>query len=142
MAQKLRAEVCVGAALFRRDRVLLLRRVSTLSAFPGTWDIPGGHVEEGESLLKALRREIREETGFTATVERPFRAGTFDYPNADGRTTRTVEIDFLCSVKSRHEPRLDPAEHTQFAWAGEHELHRYPSPPLLRNIIRAAFASR
>lgn len=28
-----------------------------------TWDIPGGHIEPGESALKAAKRELFEETG-------------------------------------------------------------------------------
>ncbi len=32
----------------------------------GAWSIPKGEVEEGEELLAAARRELEEETGFTA----------------------------------------------------------------------------
>ncbi len=142
MARNLRAEICVGAALFRGDRLLLLRRSSALEAFPGTWDIPGGHVQEGESLLGALRREVREETGLAVTVERPFHAGTFDYPRARGRQSRTVEVDFICTVRSKRDPRLDPAEHTSFAWIRRYDARRYPAPELLRKLVRVALASR
>ena len=36
----------------------------TRRLFPGCWDLIGGHVEDGEEVLSALRREIHEETGW------------------------------------------------------------------------------
>jgi NAD+ diphosphatase len=42
-------------------RVLLARRAHEPSK--GRWDIPGGFLEEGESPLEGLRRELQEETG-------------------------------------------------------------------------------
>ena len=32
------------------------------------WEFPGGQVEEGENLIEALQREIKEESGVTASI--------------------------------------------------------------------------
>jgi mutator protein MutT len=36
--------------------------------FPDVWDIPGGHVEPGETSATAIVRELKEELGIVASV--------------------------------------------------------------------------
>lgn len=45
------------------DEVLLLRHPPTSDRFAGLWNGVGGHVEAGEDLRAAARRELREEAG-------------------------------------------------------------------------------
>jgi 8-oxo-dGTP diphosphatase len=45
------------------DDVLLLRRPMTSDRFPGLWNGIGGHVDVGECVRAAARREVREEAG-------------------------------------------------------------------------------
>jgi 8-oxo-dGTP diphosphatase len=56
----------VAGVVLRDDdgRILLIRRRGE-----GTWGIPGGGVEPGESWASAALRECREETGWTATMD-------------------------------------------------------------------------
>lgn len=140
VARNQRAEVCVKAALFRDGRMLLLKRSPTLTAFPSTWDMPGGHVEVGETPIRALRREIREETGLTSVVGQPFWTEFFDYPIARGRSVRSIEIDFFCTTRSSALPKLDPREHSQFAWLTKYDGRTFPAASEVRAIIRRALA--
>lgn len=54
-------ELCVGAVVVDRDRLLLIRRGHGPAA--GSWSVPGGRVQEGELLAHAVVRELAEETG-------------------------------------------------------------------------------
>ncbi|WP_337062651.1 NUDIX domain-containing protein [Kineococcus sp. G2] len=53
----------VTGILIAEGRVLLTLRSAQRRAYPGTWALPGGHVEPGELEAEALRRELREELG-------------------------------------------------------------------------------
>jgi 8-oxo-dGTP diphosphatase len=48
--------------LRRGDEVLMLLRANT-GYMDGYWAVPAGHVEQGESVLAAARREVLEEVG-------------------------------------------------------------------------------
>ena len=47
------------------------------------WSIPKGHVEEGESMVQAALREVREETGLRGEVEDTLGDVTYWYARRD-----------------------------------------------------------
>jgi ADP-ribose pyrophosphatase YjhB (NUDIX family) len=106
----------IGAvALIERDGALLLeRRVDD-----GTWGLVGGALEADESVVEALTREIREETGLSARSVELF--GLFSDPSrivcyADGNVYRVVALVFRVAVdggapragEESHEVRFVP----------------------------------
>jgi 8-oxo-dGTP diphosphatase len=56
--------VCVAVVAVRDRRVALLKR-SKSGTWPGQWCLPGGRVEQGETLMQCCRRELAQETGLS-----------------------------------------------------------------------------
>jgi 8-oxo-dGTP diphosphatase len=76
-----------------RPRVLLIQRKH--DPFAGRWALPGGFVDEGERLIDAARRELKEETGLEyADLEQ---LHTFGDPGRDPRGW-TVSVAYLARV--------------------------------------------
>jgi 8-oxo-dGTP pyrophosphatase MutT (NUDIX family) len=123
-------------------RIFVQRRSADRRLFPSTWDIVGGHVEPGETLESALRREIYEETGWRlfqilGTV------GEHSYIGDDG--VARVETDFLVRVEGDlSRPRLEAGKHSDPRWITEAEIALIDEPDandgLVRRIVEDGFA--
>jgi ADP-ribose pyrophosphatase YjhB (NUDIX family) len=69
------------AVCMEGERVLVARHVS--AAGVSTWTLPGGRVEQGEDPFDAVVREVAEETGCSAVVERLLGVDSRPIPAAD-----------------------------------------------------------
>jgi len=54
--------IVVSALIQKGKKVLLVKRKKTKKSFPNYWGVPTGKVKPGETLEKALKREVKEET--------------------------------------------------------------------------------
>jgi len=80
--------LCAGSVVVVGGRLLLVRRARPPDA--GRWSLPGGRVEEGETLEEAARRETLEETALEVRIRHLL--GTADIA---GPTGRYLVCDFL-----------------------------------------------
>lgn len=110
----------VGIAAVARTadgRFLLVRRADT-----GTWGLPGGTLEWGETLTDALARELEEEAGVTeATFVRVL--GAWSRPSRDPRF-HAVTIGVECTVRVPDKPPKNPLEIREARLFAEGELPR------------------
>ncbi len=91
----------VDCVLFgRAGSVLLVRR--SRSPFQGTWALPGGKIDYGETVETACRREVREETGLDIRDLRL--VGVYSDPARDPRG-HFISVVFLGSVDLAADPR-------------------------------------
>lgn len=62
--EKERPKIGVNVFLVKDGKVLMGKRIGKVGY--GTWGLPGGHLEMGESLAFCAKRELLEETGIKA----------------------------------------------------------------------------
>jgi len=82
--------VTVDAVLLHRGKLVLVRRGR--EPFRGMYALPGGFVEFGERLEDAVEREVLEETGLHAEVERLL--GVYGDPGRDPRG-HTISVAYV-----------------------------------------------
>jgi mutator protein MutT len=135
--------VGVGAIIIEDDRVVLVRRGHAPLA--GKWSIPGGVLEVGETLRKAVVREAREETGLT--IEPGELLGVFErvLPDEQGRMKyHYVLIDFLCRRMDGELAAADDAEEARWFRREDLpalELARETEEVILKGFEKAAARS-
>lgn len=130
--------VGVAAAVFDpAGRVLLVQRGRPPRA--GSWGLPGGLLELGESLVEGVQREVREECGIEIIVGDV--AGVFEPITRDeqGRIEyHYIVIDFWASWRSGEAQPHDDA--AAIAWATIDSLDAYDLLPDSRKVIEKAYA--
>lgn len=110
----------------KEGKILLLKRSCKHKKTPGVWDLPGGEVADNENFVRALNREILEETGLMSYPKKLY--GAVERPN------KKVCLVFVSSVFDI-EPIILSEEHDEFKWVNLLELIQTDITPKFRDIL-------
>jgi mutator protein MutT len=130
-----RPMVGVGAVVWRDEAVLLERRGQPPAQ--GSWSLPGGLVDVGETLEQAVAREVREECAIEVFVG-PL-LGVFEpiVRDDEGRIRyHYVVIDYLAIYRSGELAVGDDA--AELRWVPYDNLGAYPLLAATREMIERA----
>jgi 8-oxo-dGTP diphosphatase len=105
----------VAGVLTVGDRILLCHRAPGRRWYPDVWDLPGGHIESGESAASALGRELHEELGIVVT--------SVSEHSFEQMHTPDFQLDIRLVDEWRGEPvNRAPDEHDAIGWFASDEL--------------------
>jgi len=124
--------VGVGALVMKDDKVLLVKRQTEPGK--GLWSIPGGLVELGETIIEAVKREVKEETSLDTEIKELI--GVFDsmtYDDAGRLRFHYVLIDYL--AHPRGGSLKGNAEVADVRWVNINELGGYELTKILGKLL-------
>jgi len=120
----------VGAVIVINSRVLLLQRPKD-DFMGGIYELPSGKVENGESLVMVLHREVKEETGLNI-LKIILYIGHFDYKSKSNKKTR--QFNFAVIVSDPSEIKL--TEHDNYIWSKAEELNKYQVTDMVKETLK------
>jgi 8-oxo-dGTP diphosphatase len=124
-----------GLITNKDGRILLMDEDVSTHLTPTTkyWDLPGGRVQEGETILETLAREIFEETGIKEISDPTFRTAVLSNHRIKLKTGITVSLILMVyAVNIPEDSKIVLShEHLGYEWvdlevARERLQHKYP----------------
>lgn len=109
------------------NQVLVVKRRAD-DFMPNIYELPGGTLEDGESIVECVVRELEEETGIRfSSVEDLL--PTFDYRSNSGKKTR--QFSFVLIVPDNFTITLSP-EHVDYKWVSA--IEDIPDPGVTSEV--------
>lgn len=116
-------ELQVGVKILLRNKegkyLLIKRSPIKYPNASGTWDIAGGRIEPGSTLLDNLKREVGEETSLEL-IDEPKLLGAQDILRVPGK--HVVRLTYTGTAEGQ--VKLDEKENTEFKWLSINEIKK------------------
>lgn len=108
----------VGAIIINKNGEILLIKRKSDDFLGGIFEIPGGKVENKESILNALIREVKEETNLDVKNINSY-IDKFEYSSGSGKKCR--QFNFYVETNA-DEKKIKLTEHDTYKWINLDEI--------------------
>jgi nucleoside triphosphatase len=108
-------EPVVGGFILNPQKQILLCRSPKWSQ-GRVWSVPGGHVEVGETIEQAVKREVKEEVGLKVKFKDIFLVQEAIFPPDFHSKKHFIFFECLCEAGLNAIPKIDNQEIIQAQW--------------------------
>lgn len=127
---KSKKAIVLTAYLRFRNEILLLKRSTNVSTYPGYWNTVAGYLDEKKPLLKKIYEEINEETKISP--DQIEEITIYEPVEIHDENINRIWITFPALVTLREKPKVElDWEHTEYKWINPLELNNYKTVPEL-----------
>jgi 8-oxo-dGTP diphosphatase len=123
----------VVAAVMERDGHILIARRKRGKQHPGSWEFPGGTLEEGETPEQCLERELREELAITIEIGGLFCTSEHSYAPDFTMRLLAYRTTFIAG-------NFNLNDHEEIRWVKPTDLAGYAFPdadrPIIEKLVR------
>ena len=131
-------EPTVGALIFNQAGKLFLMKSHK---WHDQYVVPGGHIELGETMEAALRREIMEETGLPIRDIEFVALQEFIFDEAFHKEGQHfIFIDFTCRTDAGEDEAVLNDEAEEYVWVSVDEALALPIEPYTRRLLEKALS--
>ena len=111
---KKKIEVVAGILILENKILCVQRGSNKLSYISEKFEFPGGKIEENESHVEALKRELLEELNISPIIKELFLTVVYEYPDFE-----ITMHSYICESSSKN---LNLTEHIAAEWLLKEEL--------------------
>ncbi len=133
MSSRVFHHVAVGIIVNSEDKILISKRLS-FKLEGGFWEFPGGKIENNETAVEALIRELQEEVGIHVLKFNPLMQYHYDYP----KHSALLEV----FVVTHFEGEAKGLEGQEICWISENEFLNFNFLEANKKIIETFLSKK
>ncbi|MBL7169852.1 MAG: NUDIX domain-containing protein [Candidatus Aenigmarchaeota archaeon] len=123
--------VVAGLIINQEGKVLLCRS----RKWNNLWIVPGGHIEYGESIEDAIKREIKEEVGLDIELKKVLFVQELIEPKDYIKKKHLISLECVCSTKDNN-VEIDDDEIQDHKWIEPEDALKEKTDPYTHEFIK------
>lgn len=109
----MKIKIAANGIIVKNKKILLIKRSAKANYFPNYWLIPGGKIKSKEKIENGLKRELKEETGFSVKIKEMIKVSDVFH-----RNHRDIIFDYLVT------PIKGKIKSEKVKWCGKNDIKK------------------